>query len=233
MRWVAILVMLATACGGDDDGPAGADGGGGGGGGDAAAPDARRGDPGPSLGSFELTYYWVASEGDFGGAADTDLYDPDCAVIATVSSDFADALDIEGTGRLLDGRLLNVSGACGCARSPCYAEADADHPWGIGVQDRALVPFRSVAVDRDVIEYGTGLYLPALDGVSMPGEAPWGDFTHDGCVVAADTGGAIVGMHVDFFVGLEDAYRTLDGELGLSETEVADGGERCPDEPSG
>lgn len=232
MRWLAILVLLATACGGDDDAAGRADGGGGDG--DAAsAPDARRGDPGPSLGSFELTYYWVASEADYGGAADTDLYDPDCAVLATVSADFADAIDIEGTGRLLDGRLLNVAGGCGCARSPCWLEADADHPWGIGVQDRALVPFRSVAVDRDVIEYGTGLYLPAIDGVAMPGDAPWGDFAHDGCVIAADTGGAIVGMHVDFFVGLEDAYRTLDGELGLSETEVRDGGERCPDQPSG
>ena len=231
MPWLIILAVLAAACGGDDDGAGGFDAGGGGR--DAGAPDARRGDPGPSLGSFELTYYWVASEGDYSGDADTDLYDPECAVLATVSADFADAIALEGTGRLLDGRLLNVAGACGCARSPCFAEADADHPWGVGVQDRALVPFRSVAVDRDVIEYGSGLYLPALDGVVMPGDAPWGDFAHDGCVVAADTGGAIVGMHVDFFVGLEDAYRTLDGELGLSETEVADGGERCPDEPSG
>jgi len=232
MRWLAILLLFAGACSGDDDdggGSARADAGGT----DGAPVDAQRGEPGESLGSFELTYYWVASEADYGGPADTELYDPGCSVLATVSSDFADAIALEGTGRLLDGRLLNVAGACGCDRSPCFAEADADHPWGVGVQDRALVPFRSVAVDRDVIEYGTGLYLPALDGRTMPGESPWGDFAHDGCVVAADTGGAIVGMHVDFFVGLEDAYRDLDGELGLSETEVRDGGERCPDQPSG
>lgn len=228
MRWLAILVLIATGCGGDDDGAGRADGGSGGE--DAATADARRGDPGESLGSFLLTYYWVVYEGDYGGAADTDLYDEGCGVLATVSADFADDISLEGTGRLLDGRLLNVAGACGCARSPCFAEADADHPWGVGVEDRALVPFRSVAVDRDVIEYGTGLYLPALDGLTMPGDSPWGDFVHDGCVVAADTGGAIVGMHVDFFVGLEDAYRALDSELGLAEAEVRDGGERCPDQ---
>lgn len=238
MRWLIILGLLAAACGGDDDGGGGgggADGGGGTDGTDAAPgqPDARTGEPGESLGSFELTYYWVAYEGDHGGGAATDLFDPDCAVLATVSSDFADAIALEGTGRLIDGRLLNVAGACDCDSSPCFIEADADHPWGYGVQDRALVPFRSLAVDRDVIEYGTGLYLPALDGRTMPGEAPWGDFRHDGCAVAADTGGAIVGMHIDFFVGIRDAYLELDGELGLSETEVVDGGERCPDDPSG
>ncbi len=240
MRRLAIsMLLLAGACGGDDDGGPGgrADGGGGGGGGDesdggAGGADAQRGEPGPTLGSFELTYYWVAYEGDFGGPADSDLVDPDCDLLATVSSGFADAIALEGTGRLVDGRLLNVAGGCDCG-SPCYLEADADHPWGYGVQDRALVPFRSVAVDRDVIEYGTGLYLPALDGLAMPGEAPWGDFTHDGCAVAADTGGGIVGMHVDFFVGIRDAYLVLDGELGLSETEVRDGGDRCADSPSG
>jgi 3D (Asp-Asp-Asp) domain-containing protein len=228
MRRLAILFLCTAACGGDDDAaPGGPDGGGDGG--DRA--DARTGDPGASLGSFELTYYWVAYEGDYGGAADSELYDPDCALLATVSAEFADAIALEGTGRLVDGRLLNVAGACGCASSPCFAEADADHPWGYGVEDRALVPFRSLAVDADLIAYGSGLYLPALDGLTMPGEAPWGAFVHDGCAVAADTGGAIVGMHIDTFVGLRDAYLALDGELGLAEAEVQDGGERCADEP--
>jgi 3D (Asp-Asp-Asp) domain-containing protein len=231
MRLVTALVLLtcAAACGGDDD--AARDGGAvdSGGGGDPI--DASAADPGASLGAFQLTYYWVAYEADYAGAADTDLFDPDCGVLATVSADFADAIALEGTGRLIDGRLLNVAGACGCASSPCFAEADADHPWGYGVEDRALVPFRTVAVDADVIDYGTGLYIPALDDLTMPGDAPWGDFVHDGCVVAGDTGGAIVGMHIDFFVGIRDAYLTLDGELGLSEAEVRDGGERCADHP--
>jgi 3D (Asp-Asp-Asp) domain-containing protein len=199
---------------------------------DALDPDAMRGEPGTTLGTFELTYYWVAYEGDHPGGADTPLYDDACGVLATVSADFADAIALEGTGRLLDGRVLNVSGACACPQSPCFTEVDEAHPWGYGVQSRALVPFHTVAVDRDVIEYGNGLYVPALDGVAMPGEAPWGDFVHDGCVVAADTGGGIVGMHVDFFVGLREAYVELDGALGLGAVEVIDGGERCADEPA-
>ena len=195
-------------------------------------PDAEvRPDPGPSLGTFELTYYWVAYEGDHPDGAATGLYDTDCTLLATVPADFEAAISLEGTGRLLDGRVLNVDGSCACPTSPCYVEVDEQHPWGYGVQSRALAPFRSIAVDRDVIEYGTGLFFPALDGVAVPGDAPWGDFVHDGCVVAADTGGGIIGMHVDFFVGLRDNYLTLDGELALDELEVLDGGDRCADDP--
>ena len=211
-----VLLVVVAACGGRasstrDAAP-------------AEAPDAAA--PGASLGTFQLTYYWVTAEDDFTGAADTALYDDSCATLATVPSAFADALDIEGTGRLADGRLINVSGTCSCPRSPCYVEADAAHPWGYGVQDRALVPFVSIAVDPSVIAYGTGIYLPAFDGVVAPGGG-----TLDGCVVAADTGGDIIGQHIDFFAGLRSNYLALDGTLGLTDLEVDDGGDRCPDEP--
>jgi 3D (Asp-Asp-Asp) domain-containing protein len=227
---ISVLVAVVAGCGGgggegaDDDG------------GPDAAPEVGvdaeptvRPEPGPILGDFELTYYWMTAEDEFKGAADTDIYDDACDVLATVPAAYADDLDLEGTGRLADGRVVNVSGACGCARSPCYMEVDAEHPWGYGVQDRALVPYRTFAVDPDVIPYGTPLYFAELDGEPMPGDAPWGDFIHDGCAVAGDTGGAIVGMHVDWFVALRDSYRLLDERLGLTEITVRAGGERCVD----
>jgi 3D (Asp-Asp-Asp) domain-containing protein len=222
VRGTAILVLIA-ACGG--------------GGGDGDSPDAAtiadavpRPEPGPSLGPFELTYYWVTAEDEFSGAADTAIYDEDasCAVLAMVPAEFADSLDLEGTGRLADGRVINVDGSCSCPRSPCYFEVDVDHPWGYGVQNRALEPYRSFAVDRDVIEYGTPLWVVELDGVAVPGDPPWGGFVHDGCVIAADTGGSIIGAHVDWFVGLRASYQALDGALGLDEVTVHDGGARCP-----
>jgi 3D (Asp-Asp-Asp) domain-containing protein len=196
----------------------------GGGGGDAPA---AAGEPGPELGSFELTYYWVTEESSFGGADTTKLYDDSCNVLTSVPAGFASAIKLEGTGRLTDGRVLNYSGACGCATSPCYFEVDAAHPWGVGVQNRALSPFRSVAVDKSVVAYGSTLYIAALDGVKMPGEAPWGGFTHDGCVTADDTGSAIIGKHLDFFSARKADYLSLNGVLGVSHVAVRDGGQRC------
>jgi 3D (Asp-Asp-Asp) domain-containing protein len=220
------LLLVTTACGGAGAGEAP----------DAEIePDARaRPEPGPSLGEFRLTYYWVTDEDEFTGDADTPIYDDDdgvCDVLGTVPAEFADSLDLEGTGRLADGRVINVDGACACPRSPCFVEVDAEHPWGYGVQNRALEPYRTFAVDRDVIEYGTTLYVPDLDGVMVPGDAPWGDFVHDGCVLAGDTGGGIVDMHVDWFVALRASYLDLDGRLDLDMVTVHDGGARCPPPP--
>jgi 3D (Asp-Asp-Asp) domain-containing protein len=192
---------------------------------DGSAPDSAP--PGDLLGAFELTYYWVAAEADFPGAADTDIFDPACRILATVPEAFARSLSIEGTGRLNDGRLLNYDGACGCPYSPCFFVVDADHPWGVGVQDRALVPFRSVAVDPQVIAFGDRLYALEIDGLMMPGDPPWGGFVHDGCLVADDTGGAIVGRHIDFFAALRAYYRDLDSRLGLSMVTLHTGAPRC------
>jgi 3D (Asp-Asp-Asp) domain-containing protein len=224
---LALAVVGLAACGAgtvgdddddDDDADAGA-------GLDGAPADA--GEPGALLGPFELTYYWVTSEAEFAGAQDTDLFDTDCNVAATVRANFADSISIEGTGRTLDGRLLNVDGACACAFSPCFYEPGPDFPWGVGAQDNSLIPFRSVAVDPDVIELGTPLWVAVLDGVTMPGDPDYGDFVHDGCVFADDVGGGIVGAHIDFFAALFAHYDILDGELGLNEVTLHAGGGRC------
>ncbi|MCC6901044.1 MAG: hypothetical protein IT377_18845 [Polyangiaceae bacterium] len=219
----------AGAGGGAGAGGSGSGGGSGTGGGPSdAGADAAKPAPGPSLGSFQLTYYWVTTEEEFTGTKDTKLYDKSCKLLATVAAKFAAALKVEGTGRLSDGRILNYSGSCSCPTSPCYLVADAQHPWGYGVQNKALVPFRSFAVDKSVIPYGSKVYVPELDGVAVPGDSPWGGFVHDGCFSADDTGGAILGKHVDWFVALETHYVSLDAKLGLAKITVHQGGARCP-----
>ncbi|HTJ41623.1 MAG TPA: 3D domain-containing protein [Kofleriaceae bacterium] len=197
------------------------------------APDATievpalRGAPGAIRGSFELTYYWMSAEADFTAPADTAIYDEHGAVLDRVPAKFASALELEGTGRLHDGRTINRADAC-AGRRVCYHAVDAAHPWGEGVQDRALVPFRTIAVDRTQIAYGTKLYVAELDGVLMPGDPPWGGFVHDGCVVAGDTGARITGAHVDLFAAVKSGYVELDGRLGLRRVTLRDAGARCP-----
>ena len=50
---------------------------------------------------------------------------------------------------------------------------------------------------------------------------------HDGCLSADDTGGAIIGMHIDFFAALRDYYVDINGRIGLSDITLHDGGARC------
>lgn len=199
--------------------------------GDNAGPwqddDRGLGQPGPVLGTFQLTYYWIASEASYTGTKDTRIYTSSCQAIADVPRKFFDALKLEGTGKLADGRMVNYAGSCNCARSPCFEVLGADAPWGKGVQSRSLEPFRSIAVDKSRIPYGDWVYVEALDGVEMPGDAPWGNFVHDGCLRADDTGSAIVGKHIDFFVAFKSHYQTLVNELDDS-VQIRSAGDRCP-----
>lgn len=174
--------------------------------------------PGAERGTFSLTYYWVATEGD--GRATTKIFGKTCGVIATSTADFADALATAGTGRLRDGRTLTTDGECKCARSPCFRVID--QRWGIGAGKRPLVPFRSVAVDRNLIPIGTKLWIREIVGVDADQLFP-----HDGCVVADDVGGNITGEKIDWFVGDRALYKEIDRALDVKTVTVHDGGDLC------
>ena len=72
------------------------------------------------------------------------------------------------------------------------------HALGCGVRNHALVPFRTIAVDPDVIPLESVIYVPELRGRTFVqgGET----FTHDGYLYAGDRGGAIHGNHIDVFL---------------------------------
>ncbi|MDJ0762790.1 MAG: 3D domain-containing protein [Myxococcota bacterium] len=161
-------------------------------------------DTGEIWGTAKLTYYWVAYEDDYSGQANTNLATCEDVYIATVPYDFAYSLRIEGTGRLNDGRLLNLDD-CSCEGGfACFMELGPDFPWGMGSQGNPLAPFVSIAVDNDYIEFGTLLYAPLLDGLTLPDNT-----VHDGCLRADDVGWGVNGMHIDWFVGLQSNYQTL------------------------
>ncbi|KIG18911.1 hypothetical protein DB30_06522 [Enhygromyxa salina] len=120
---------------------------------DATDPtDTSPGEPGASLGVFDLTYYWVSYEGDFDPPADTDIGTCDGQTIATVPANFASALKLEGSGKLLDDRIVNIGG-CGCGSGyDCFAVLDPNRfPWAadMGLRDaRTRVP----ELDRHLCE---------------------------------------------------------------------------------
>ncbi|MBA3542523.1 MAG: hypothetical protein H0T79_23105, partial [Deltaproteobacteria bacterium] len=209
------------------------------------------------LGQFTITFYYVIGEdevvpkvvalpkavasNDNQGERDTlaaaiappertTLYTKEgCKPIAEVSREFASQLALQGTGKLRDGRVVNIWGSCSCEHSPCFKVTE--NQWGTSGSNQPLQPFRTVAVDRKVVKLGTLLHVPLLEGRLMPGRAPWGGFIHDGCVVADDTGGGIDGNQLDLFVGRRSGYQGL-GRGGNSHAwakhvEVFDGAGRC------
>lgn len=166
---------------------------------------------------LKITYYYLAREADYAaGPPNETLVDANCKAIATVSKKFYDALCIEGSGKLKDGRVINYYKSCSCAAKCaygsriCYKVLDAKKfPWGMGASQNALVPLRSWAVDKGVIPLGTVLYAPAWDGAPIPKQDGLGGFTHDGCFRADDVGGGIKGFHYDFFAGTMALYKAL------------------------
>lgn len=186
------------------------------------APEPARGE---SLGAFRFTMYYVAQEDDVSGQPDTPLYSAkDCTPIATVSKQFAKTIEIQGTGKLADGRVLNTSGRCACPSSPCFTQIQ--NVWAMGANGK-LSPFRSVAVDPKKIKLGSTLYIPELDGKRMPGKPPWGGYVHDGCVVADDNGGGIKNHEIDLFVAKKAYSNALDHRHRMNQVTVYAGQGWC------
>lgn len=197
-------------------------------------------EPGPhQLGQFTITFYYVIGEDEVatrpvllaandnragGTEDDTELtgITPDlvtlyagggkCEPIAEVSKEFASQLALQGTGKLRDGRVLNIWGACNCGHTPCFKVTQAQ--WGTAGSGKPLQPFRTVAVDPKIVKLGSLLYVPLLEGRTMPGRQPWGGYVHDGCVIADDTGGHIAGNRLDLFVGRKAYFLGLSGSGG-------------------
>ncbi|ATH07007.1 hypothetical protein BIY24_03365 [Halobacteriovorax marinus] len=71
--------------------------------------------------------------------------------------------------------------------------------WGDGTKQYSLIPYRTIAVDPNIIPFGSVVYIPRAKGVKFRWIGK--EFTHDGFFFAGDRGGAIKGAHIDVFTG--------------------------------
>ena len=164
-------------------------------------------------GTLFTTFYTIADESLHEGNKSERLVEADSGnLIAMVTKSFRDDLDLEGTGELRDGRILNVA-----VQGPNGWSYKILPPntYGLGVSGHYLYPFRSAAVDyewlcreaklgdcsggRAVVTKrfaGTLLFMPKLQGLTLPNGA-----VHDGYICAKDIGGAILNDRIDLFVG--------------------------------
>lgn len=173
---------------------------------------------------WALRFYWLALEEDFQHPATSprrgrgkdvpantwvELYTQDGLFFGRVPERFAWSLRMEGSGLMMDGRVVNYKGPCKYGYGTCFEQLDVnEHPFGRGAGRRPLVPFKSVAVDPSVIPIGEPLYIPELDGLQLPDGS-----IHDGCVRADDTGGGIKKRKMDFFVVTHANFRFMLDQL--------------------
>jgi 3D (Asp-Asp-Asp) domain-containing protein len=174
----------------------------------------KRADPalGRRLGVFRNTYYDFPEEREYAGEA-VDVFDASCRPLARVPLEFHDAICLQGSGLLADGRTLSFARRdCSCARrcprsdqQICFEALPAERfPWGRGATGEPIVPLLTVAVDSNVIPLGTPIFIPEYLGLPRD---PENTSSHDGCFIAQDRGIKVQGEHVDVFTGEEVVTR--------------------------
>jgi len=144
-------------------------------------------------GKFRNTYYYMVFEGDYPkGARSAEILTMDGKVLANVTTKFFNALTIEGSGTLLDGRVVNWAGRIDGKSRYHFTKLK----WGRGTGNCALSPFHTIAADPTQIPSGAVVKIAETVGMRLP------DGTRsDGIWRAEDTGSAILHDRIDLFIG--------------------------------
>ena len=112
---------------------------------------------------------------------------------------------MQGSG-VIDGKVYGFQGTTGNHQAACdYKPSrrvrfhEDPNKYGTGVMNLPLTPYKSIAVDKRVIPYGSKIYIPSAVGTEYKFEGK--TLVHDGIFFAQDTGGLIKGNHIDVYIG--------------------------------
>jgi 3D (Asp-Asp-Asp) domain-containing protein len=171
------------------------------------------------IGSLKPTFYWVALETSDGQEHTKDLKDMAGNVMARVTAKYDAAIRLEGTGKMLDGRVLNFAGRGpkeGGGIEVRFLVCPPEAPYGYGLNFIPLTPFRSVAVDPAVVRIGSKVFIPKAVGIHLPDGT-----VHDGYFQAVDIGDAIKNKRIDIFTAYGDQSRVFE-DAGLTNMKAID-----------
>lgn len=166
---------------------------------------------------YKITYFWVFNPEEELVDMNTQMVhmlDMNEQVIATVPGAVAERISMEGSGFLpadplyvepdnMASALLNLANDEGWPRSR-FIEIDQEKfPWGMSSMGQALVPYWTVAVDPDVLQLGTIIYIPDYDGYVLPKgfTTKDGSPVHDGLFYCGDISWSFKGRQIDVFTG--------------------------------
>ncbi len=96
-----------------------------------------------------------------------------------------------------------VSGSCwnGAVSNTRFEKVNV--PFGRGAYSKSVIPYRTIAVDKNEIPYGSVIYIPSVRGKEII-DSSGNKVIHDGYFFAGDAGGAIKKNHIDVFIGGTD-----------------------------
>jgi 3D (Asp-Asp-Asp) domain-containing protein len=155
---------------------------------------------------FSVTGYYTPFEGDYNGPTTTNP----CGLNGTFNDRFLRVVRTEGSGRSLAGLGIQYDTAASRRRqNPCYTVTQCPLT-ASGTCAQAGV---TIAVDRTVIPMGASVLM-----------------SQSGTRHAEDTGGAIIGKHIDLYVGYgSQVYRTWLRNVGTHDENVRylNGGGTC------
>lgn len=155
-----------------------------------------------SLGLLRPSFYWVALETKETAKKSKKLFDEAGNLLTAITPTYYKKLAMEGTGKLLNGKIINFKSRRQNADGTIeilWRFCPADAPFGYGLEDLKLVPYRSVAVDLTVIPLGSKVFIPAAVGVKLPDGS-----RHDGYFTAVDIGDLIKDKKIDIFTAYGD-----------------------------
>jgi 3D (Asp-Asp-Asp) domain-containing protein len=145
-----------------------------------------------------------------------------------VSQSFYDEVKMQGTGILSDGRTINVADESGKR----YKVTESR--FGLGDNDNPLIPFRSIAIDKNHygVNNGDKVFIPATKGMLVPGT----NIVHDGYWIVNDVGSAISGSRIDLFTGTmhwQDFQDYLKSPANFEGNRIAEGSQKLGDKRLG
>lgn len=191
-----------------------------------------------SAGKTIITFYWIFDPrikedwADSKGTAKINIIVPKTSTSKkdtlhyTINKQIYDRYEMEGSGFFFPSNPNNPTGSDYWVinlqddSKNLFEKLDkSKYPWGIDGQGKALVPFKSAAVDRKAIPLNSTIYVPFLDNLQLPdANKPGSTFRHNGVLNGTDESWSFdnfeyTGAWIDVFVGSYKEFLVADDAL--------------------
>lgn len=156
---------------------------------------------------YIFTYYWTFDYNNEDVDLTTppvDILDLKGNVIETMPEALAERLAMEGSGFTPLGKLVNLANSYDWPQARFFIVDQNLAPYGYDSQGGPLKPWKSSAVDKNIIPLNSDIYVKEFDGVKLP------DATlHNGWMKAVDTSHSFSGKWIDIFSADYQGYQYM------------------------